>query len=89
MANIIKQSLSKEGLLIFSERRGYGANIFLKEFEKKNSSWLYKILENQLDQRSLELADIPQIIKQEFLTGEGKLIPSQTNRIEYQAYKVT
>lgn len=87
LGNIIKQSLSKEGLLIFSERRGYGANIFLEEFEKKNSSWLNKILENQLDQRSLELVDIPQIIKQEFLTGEGKLIPSQTNRIEYQAYK--
>lgn len=79
--------LSKNGILLFSERTNYDSNNLLERFFNQNIEEIDLIFEGSFKLRPYALLNIPSIIREELLTGEDKLIPSLKNDIEVTVYR--
>ena len=79
--------LSPTGLLIFSERSGYKMEELLEKFATDNDNKLIEVASIHIEDEAILSKEIPQIIKEELLTGEYGLIPSRYNRMYFAIFK--
>tara|TARA_B100001750_G_C15466834_1_gene577516 strand:- start:362 stop:1417 length:1056 start_codon:yes stop_codon:yes gene_type:complete len=79
--------LSETGLLIFSERSGYRMKTFLERFSAYNDNSLIELDFDHVEDEAVLSKEIPEILKEELLTGEHGLIPSRYNKMDFVIFR--